>query len=409
MSFADAQRLARRIAERVSSARGEALWLRDYPAQVDGDVGFVALGVAEAVDVATAGTALWRAIALVSDLGPVRTLERAGRRGGVAAVVGDQGEGDADVVRHGDELARVLEQGWLDEVGLGALEAGVALLDGLGATLGVLDSRWRLGAFGQWDERVGASGAYVELAGAHEWERMVWLTQEARGVTISLPPDAFGKERIAIGAASPAELAASLGALREAAQRAVDARATFWARPFSAAKAGKRLESVLREAEVGPGRVRFDGADGAGFPVAWPQGTLWRVDRLGSHAVAVLRESSAGVEIAAGREIFRCATAAELDACLDAIVEAARETAARLTTDKLEPGACYKVVRAFGSLEEGAKIRFVRRQHVVYDGFDIHHFERDPSGEPIALYEIDPSVEGALRELHLHLEPIEGA
>jgi hypothetical protein len=382
MSFADAQAVARRVAERVSARAGETLWLRDYPAAAVGEVGRVVIGVERA--------ALHRVVAAVSDLGSMCSAVVEERGPGLCGYsLGDEAK---EEVLAGAIAAAMAARG--DAWPLGLLDAAVGVLDALGQRLGVAGSGWRWTTWGEWDDR--QQGASVELFGEHAWPDLISIRQaHPDAVRVVVPAAAIGapeRERVL---ATPGALVDALGGIIDDVRAAVDARAAFRVRPDGIAAFGGRLLDALRARGVAAARLVV--AEGAGFPRAWPTASIDRV---------ALAESAAGVTVTIDGAFGPYPTFAEAARDLDRIAAEARVAADRLRPDRLVVGRIYRVIapiRAAGaSVEPGARLRYLGVDHVPREGFAIHRFD----GLELAEYaDADAAILARLHELLALADP----
>ena len=76
----------------------------------------------------------------------------------------------------------------------------------------------------------------------------------------------------------------------------------------------------------------------------------------------------------------------------------------RASTSNLHAGACYRVRRGFQGLEEGARLRFVRRLQANYDGYEVYVFEAD-GGRSLALATYADADRDVLDHLDRYLAP----
>lgn len=392
----DAQSLARALAARIGARSGAACRVFDLPARAPGEVPRAGVGVEH-------GGAV-RVVALVSALSIGRSVVHLAERDGVARLVAARAGGDRDADALAARVSGPLVSGILERVPVSALDIGYALAVGLEQTLRVDGSWFCLTTYGEWSEGPSGSGTTVEVGGANAWPRFAWVAQEPTGVTVSVPGAALGANRPSWSFAAPAEVGSAFGELLIAVKHALEARAAWRARPFPLRVAGERVAEVLRDARLGPGELRYSHADHGDFPVSFPSMTLWRVDAIGEHVCVKLTESESGVAIRAGRSRFVAADRDALEAILAPLVDAVREAESRLSPDKLVPGQLYRVLLDLPGAPPGTVLCFERTEHVVYDGFDIYHFQVPAEARAIALYAIDPAVEQALPELERYLE-----
>lgn len=396
MSFVDAQTVARRVAKLVSERIGAALWLRDYPVSVDGEIGRVVLGVER-------GT-LHRAIAVVADLGsatsavyetavPALRGHQLGNRDKEAALA----EAIATVIRARDSATG---GPWP----LGLLDAGYGILDAMTQRLGVAGSSWRLATWGEWDDL--ASGVSVELYGDHDWRDLISIRPGPGAVTIAIPAAIMaGTEHVRM-LATPGALVDALGGIVDDVRSAVDGRAAFRGRAEGIQQFGQRLIDVLRSREALRGTVRLALREGSGFPRTWPSATVERVDDRGAHGYATLAETAAGVTVTVDTAFgpYPTFTAAAVD--LDAITAEVRTAVDRLRPDHLEPGRIYRVIAPIRGVSmlvgPPARVRFVGVDYHPRDDVAIYRFAVvDPDAErALELAEHSDADLAILRRLH---------
>jgi hypothetical protein len=403
MSFDDARAVARRAAERASKTLGEALWLREYPAEVDGDVGRVVIGVAREaamsggdvdseIETGTGtgtGTGEHRAIAVVSDLGSMRSAIVEG------AIDGGRIEGrslsNVDAIDgFGDAIATAI-RARAERWPLGVIDATTAIFDGLRMRLGVMGSRWRVTTWGEWTPDR-PSGMAVELAGDHEWPAMIAISgRSGGGVTVVVPPAAMDTPPRERSLDAPAALAEVLAVIVEETRAAVDGRATFRARPDG-------LPSVigrLAEALTGAGLVGVRSTWNDRFPSGWPTGTIYHRDDHGDHACATLTESIDGIVVRVGR-----ATLIGDAIAGDGLAAAMRADDARLSVRTIRRRASFDVIAPFGHLAAGDRIQLLDVEYHPRDGGAEYVFDK------IRLHDVDPTDADILSRLDEFLRQI---
>jgi hypothetical protein len=341
----------------------------------------------------------------VSDLGAICTVALLGERHGRPELVGWKAE-SAGIA---EALAAAATSGALERVGLSAFDASFGLLDVLGQTLAVPNSRWRVGFWGEWDEHPTATGGSVGLGGEHAWDDLAWITQKPHGVEVQIWGDRMGAPAIHIALGTLDAFAGRATEVVAAMRRAIDGRATFRARPFSVGRVGERIERALRDAEALDGPLRFDRRED--FPRQWPSGTVWRIDHLGEHLVVDLHENEHGVGASVGLWAKVLDSDAALDAALPEIVAAAREARTWLTLDTLEPGATYELVSDITQDRHvwpaGTRLRFDRSEYIFREGFSIHHFRVEADGTELMLHEADHEDLALVRTLSTWLRRCE--
>jgi hypothetical protein len=394
VSFAEAQAVARRIAALASGRLGEPLWLRDYPVEIVGEIGRVVVGLSRG--------ALHRVIALVHDLGSMRTATVEVTRPDGPAIEGHQLRGGTDEAAIAAAIAAAVADR-AEPWPLGLLDAGYGLLDALGQRLGVPGGRWRLSTWGEWDPR--RSGVSVELAGGpHEWTDLISIGPADARVAIRIHGARMGAGPSTRTVATPGELIDALGGIVDDVRAAIDGRATFRARPGVAGFA-RELVDAIRSAHALRGTLRVAARDAAGFPDTWPTATIERVDDQGGHTYVALADSPAGVTVTVdtprGPYPDFAAAAADLPAILDEI----RAAGERLRPDHLIKGRIYTVlapiVAAGMRVEPGTRLRFIGIDHVPREEFAIYRFTAADAGDArleLAGYH-DRDVE-VLRRLH---------
>lgn len=415
-----ARALARRLSEQVSARRGEALWLRDYPAAVDGDVGRVVLGVARG--------GVHRSCAVVNDLGSLVTItiERRregaavwqcllGREPGIAAAIdaidealselfGAPSPDDADGVPRAAAL----------EASPGMLDAALAMLDGLGQTLAVPEGRWRLEL---WGEDRPTAGASISLAGGpHAWDHLITCSADARGARLRFPAAAMGATDATLTLPT---LAALVGALADAAalaRAAIDGRAAFRARVPSALGVAERLAEALR-AEGLAGAAANGGRDD-GFPTRWPRATVVEKIRRAEHPLIELKEEAATsapadssrstpprspvVAVTIDDHVTRILDEPQLEAELPELLAHAKRRAARLTPARLIHRQLYEVLQPFHGLSVGQRVRYTGCHSDPRGEVTEYRFGDAAQGQPqITL--LDDRDRAVLKALHLHL------
>jgi hypothetical protein len=338
--FSDAQAIARRIAAAASARIGEPLWLRDYPAPVDGEIGRVVLGVAR--------DGLHRTIGVISDLGAIvtATIEHERRLRGHQL---------------GDEAAVVEAIAVATREPLGLLDAGYAVFDMLQQCLAVAGSAWRLSTWGEWGD---TSGVSVELYGTHAWGDLISIRGTTDAVRIAIPAsvmEAPDREHLV---SEPPALVAALPMIVDEVRAAIDARATARTRPDGIADFGHRLLAALR--------VRGTLAIRDQFPRAWPTATI-------DAAFVSLAETAAGVTVTVDSTFgpYR----AFADAELVAIAAEVRAATKRLRPGKLVAGRSYVTIAPVRALASGTRLLFVAVDHVPREGFAIYRFTSAGSGD----------------------------
>jgi hypothetical protein len=399
MSFADAQAVARRVAARVSARIGEPLWLRDYPVDVDGEIGRVVLGVSY-------GT-LHRAVGVVSDLGAIKSaaIEVAADDG--PALRGFQlGDDGKEAALAEAIVAAIAARG--EAWPLGLLDAGYGLYDVIGQRLGVADSGWRLTTWGEWDDR--ASGVSVELYGEHAWTDLISVRSTPAGVAVAIPaPVMAGTEHLRL-LATPGALVDALGGIVDDVRAAVDARAAFRARPDGIAGFGRQLLEAVREAHALRGSLRLAVTEGSGFPRTWPTAAIERVDDRGGHRRVALAETAAGVAVTVDTAFGPYPSFAAAAPDLARILAEVRAAADRLRPDQLVPGRIYQAIapiRAAGmSIEPGTRLLFEGVDHVPREGFAIYRFTIAGAGDTrLELTQYADADVAILARLHEVLAP----
>lgn len=516
-SWEAARALARHLGEQVSAQRGEALWLRDYPAAAPGEIGRVVLGVAR--------RSVHRSCAVVSDLGAQLTITVEEEREGTAVWTSFRGSqertpqavkliGEAIEQRFGGltlplkdggaELGEGPEIGELPQPrrelpqprrgaearfqpvtaasespqhnpgegvqkGLGAtpevesgtaseleseselrrrlrllgalaaadqrpglLDAGYALLDSLGQMLAVPEARWRLEL---WGEGRSAGGVSISLSGGpHAWEHLVQITADRRGALLRVPGAEMLAAEISLLAPTLAALAGLLGHVAALARAAVDGRATFRARTFSALHVAERLAAALRTTGSADDQVPHAHASGGsdeGFPARWPRATL--VERLArDHLIAELEERKfapvaptrsypnwdVGPEwdepappapprpcVAVtidGRQVHLFDDA-ELTAQLPELLGRARRLVHRLTPGRLGIDQIYEVLEPFAGLERGLRLRYAECHSDPRGEVTEYRFYALAAGRPLVSI-VEYADGGVLRELHRYLK-----
>lgn len=392
---APATRLAHAVASALGLALGSAgpLRVRFFPALVDGDVAWAS------VELVHEGR--WRAVAAAFDLGVHSSLARMGERGGKTALVGATGA-DAEPSKVGGQLAEWVRAGGLARVPVTAFDAACDALPLLARAHPLADSWWRAGFWGEWEER-SVTGASLELGGDPQWGALVTATQEDDGVRFAVGGGALAPPT-SHPARSVEELADALAEVLEDVGRALAVRAAYIARPFPLARAADVVLAALREAKVATRAWHAVVRDH--FPYRHPDGVLERKDHLGQHFDVVFDESAQGVSVSVGHFQSSFPDEAALRTALPELVKAARQRAASLTTDKLEPGARYRVLQAFREAQAGVELTFHRREYIARDDFSIYHFHYASTGAPLALSELDDASLAVLRALSTHLQPV---
>lgn len=458
---------ARQLGELVSARRGESLWLRDYPAAVDGDIGRVVVGVAH--------RGVHRSCAVVCDLGVSISISVEMQRKGTSVLVGFRGneagirdaseaiasaleaafgpspggtavelENERDEARegsaassaaaslslahdpvfdlaHDDERAfrrslRLLGAASTKDQRPGLLDAGYAVLDGLGTLLAVPEARWRLEL---WGEDSAHSGASVSLVGGpHHWEHLVTLTAARDGAIIKVPGASMGAAEHALRASTVASLAGLLGNVGALVRQAVDGRAGFRARALSALGIAQRLAEAL------PGAVARGGGD-EGFPQRWPRAQV--VERAaGGYALVELEEGveaepaqrtspnsvhrdPGGAEeprgpfVALSVDDYRARVFDEagLSPLLPELIARAQARAARVTPERLSLEQVYEVISPFRELPCGTRLRYAACHSDPRGEQYEYRFTRLSDGALISL--VDYRDDEVLRELHRYL------
>lgn len=464
---------ARLLGELVSARRGESLWLRDYPAAAEGDVGRVVLGVAHrgvhrscavvcdlgaiisiSVEEQRQGASVLRAFrgnepgvrqaaetvaaALEAAFGPsALRIENAIENGSENAIEDRSGAGrppplarDAGAAarpreeaggsppptsREEDERAfrrhlRLLGAASTKDQRPGLLDAGYAVLDGLGQQLAIPEGRWRLEL---WGEDSARSGASVSLAGGpHAWEHVVAITAGRDGAVLTVPGAAMGAADHVLRAPTVAALAGLLGNVGSLVRQAVDGRAGFRARPLSALRTAHHLAEALREARVA--RVTAAGGGDEGFPRRWPRARVVERGERGDYPLAELEEGApAGgasgpfVTIAIDDYRARVFDEADLAPLLPELVERAAARAARITPERLSLEQVYEVLEPFNGVPRGAKLRYAACHSDPRGEQYEYRFLPLGGGGPVSL--VDYRDDQILSQLHRYLAPAASA
>lgn len=426
-----ARQLAHQLAARTCELRGEALWLRDYPASTPGDVGQIVLGVAR--------RGVHRSCAVVSHLGAVSTITAEVRRGGTCALLAFRGT-DAGVQEAAAVIAAALETpGASSPAGLdadagaadagpaldeeaalrrrlrllgatstadqrpGLLDAGYAALDGLGQQLAVPGGRWALEL---WGHDQAASGVSVSLRGGdHAWPQLVMVRADGGGATLRVPGAALGAPDHVQTAPTVAELAAQLAAVVSLVRAAVDGRAAFRARPRSAHRLAEQLAHELR-ARGGIPSAAASGERDQDFPRRWPSARV--VERLAGdeHVLIELQEQAPAPSILVTVDdlVVLVRTDRELEDHLPALLERSRQRAARLTPQRLGTEQIYQVLEPFLGLARGLRLRFAGRHGDPRGEVLEYRFTVLGDGTHLAL--VDGPDNAVLDQLHRHLAPV---
>lgn len=415
--------MAHELAALVSAQRGEALWLREYPAQVDDDPGRLILGVAR--------DGLHQSRAVVSDVGAFATIsievERAGvcglaafaatpagRASAAAALIAEldaaPGDGDrVDAPGNGDRVdapsplavARALA-GARRRPGL--LDAAVAVLDHLGQTLAVPEARWRLELWGH-DHDAGAGASISLCGGPHAWPRLVTVGADRRGARWRVPGSTLGSPDHELEASTVDALTAQLSSTSALARAAVDGRAAFRARPNLPRLLARRLARALRE------RARLD-ADvvepAEDFPYRAPAAEVVEVERGRAHALAALRAlprpgtNDDAVEVVIDDHRLTLTGEEALVPHLDELVRLARQLASRLTPARLTVEQVYQVLTPLAGLEPGQRVRFTGLDEAPRaDACEYRFSVLGAQGGWLRL--VDPLDAAVLAELHRYL------
>jgi hypothetical protein len=343
---------ARAIAQdvgRALGAGGEAAGpfrVRDFPAQVAGDVAWAS------VELVPAG-----ALAVVFDDSAIAVAD--GRLVGF---------------RDGGALVAAMVASVRGGVGVNAIEALCDALPYVAARVAVDGSWWRASHWGYWD-RSSTSGASINLGG-DEWGNLAQLTQRADGVELRTALR-FDEPLVA---RARAELPALYARIASDVQAAIDARAAYRARPFSIRTVGERLLAALS-------RKRWQLRVREQFP-----GTQEASIRHGDHVEALLEEQDGVVRIA-GRALRNVA---ELEAALPELVAEIHVSASRLRHDKLRPGATYRLLREIKGVGAGQRVTFFKVEHYPHDGGSRWIF--GGSFDLWDQYDADCEILGALHE-----------
>ncbi|MBI5534976.1 MAG: hypothetical protein HY898_19770 [Deltaproteobacteria bacterium] len=399
-SFTKTRSLAQRVARLASESLGAPMWLRDYPAQAEGDLDYAVIGVDHG--------GLWRALAAVNSIDSAAVLSS---RAAAPALVGFTLNDARSCEACSAVIADYVRNGSLDELPFNALDAAFGLLDALRQTIEVPGGRWRPSVWGQWEGST-ASGTSIELGGDGdlEWNHLVQLTQAADGVDAVFPAAAMAASPIRFHLRAPQDF---LGALQDMLGRVrdtVDGRATFRNRALPLGQAGERIRQRLKAARAVRGTFALQWSEGKGFPSGWPDGVIWRNDHLGQHACVLLRESERGVHVSAGGCEETFTRQDDLDAWLPRILSAVEEEGSRLTADKLEPGRSYGVIAEFAwggrTFTPGQVLRFEKADYVPRDAYHLYQFRGQSPGTPdLLLAEASDSDLVLLRRLHEILAP----
>lgn len=354
--FAESQAVARRVAEQVSAERGETLWLRDYPVEVEGEVGRVVIGVARGE--------LYRVVALVSDLGSLQSA--------VVEVATAQGP-----TLRGHQLGGARREGavaaaiaaaicdWPEPRPLGLLDAAYGIFDALGQRLAVAGSPWRVDL---WDGD--RSGVSVELYGDHEWRGLISIRPAPGGVIVRIPAAQMcGAERTRTVATFDG-LRDELDGLIDDARAAIDARAAFRARPDSIEAVGNLLIKAIRSAKALRGKIRLSIEDGGGFPHAWPTAMI--------EGHVKLVESADGITVSVDNPYgpYRGFTAMAAD--LAALLAEIRIAGDRLSPEHLIEGRIYQVIAPLPVMGQqiapGTQLQFIGRESHPRDAVTTFRF-----------------------------------
>jgi hypothetical protein len=450
---------ARQLGELVSAKRGESLWLRDYPAGAEGDVGRVVVGVAH--------RGVHRSCAVVCDLGVSISISVEVQRKGASVLCvfrgNEQGLREASDAIAGAleaaygasvpamELERELEdqleaqpasplpspplldddeQAFRRNLRLlgaastkdqrpGLLDAGYAVLDVLGQLLAVPEGRWRLEL---WGEAQAQSGASISLVGGpHQWEHLVGITVGREGAVLRVPGAAMGAAEHVLKAPTVAALAGLLGNVGALVRQAVDGRAGFRARALSAPRVAQRLAEALRGARL-PHAVAVGGSD-EGFPRRWPRAQVVERTGGGEHPLIELEEGAEPLPASPGRDgggarevaaapapfvaltiddhTVRIVDEGGLAALLPDLLARAQARAARLTPARLALEQVYEVISPFHGLSRGARLRYAALHSDPRGEQYEYRFASTSGGAPISLVEYrDDEI---LRELHRYL------
>lgn len=496
---------ARLLGELVSARRGEALWLRDYPAAVDGDVGRVVLGVAHrgvhrscavvsdlgatisiSVEEQRQGASVLRAFrgnepgvreaaetvaaALEAAFGPsalrienvIENGRGKGAEGGIESGVEggiesgiesgtesgvesgdapshrgssdervtarqreerderderDEDEGPPPPSREEDERAfrrhlRLLGAASTKDQRPGLLDAGYAVLDGLGQQLAIPEGRWRLELWGEDGARSGASVSLV--GGPHAWEHLVAITAGRDGAVLTVPGAAMGAADHALRATTVAALAGLLGNVASLVRQAVDGRAGYRARPLSALRTAHHLAEALRAARVA--RVTAAGGSDEGFPRRWPRAQVVERGERGDYPLVELEEGapapgppSSAVGEASGPFVAiaiddyraRIFDEAGLAPLLPELVARAAARATRITPERLALEQVYEVLEPFNGVPRGAKLRYAACHSDPRGEQYEYRFLPLGGGGPVSL--VDYRDGQILRQLHRYL------
>lgn len=341
---------ARRLQELVALRGAGPLTILPLPAAVPGDVGRLLL------------LSSGRAVGALVDLLHMRHLlvQRPAALEGLQAQAGE------------DAWADALAAACREKPAVGALEVARLMLDTLQHELPVEGGRWRLTTSGEWDRR--GSGAGVELGG----EKDVDLPGAFRAVQRDGGVEVYVHEA---GIAAPLHSrsystmnawSAAQPGLLEILRRSVAAREAFRRRTFTARAAAAWLAEALDGAA--PGALSLRSHDGS-YPYSWPTAAVLRTGPVGEHPCVSLAESAEGLRVAAGRWTRVYATLAALQAAVDEIRTAVVDESRRLTPDKLKEHREYRVLKAFGTFKEGARIRYTGRSRDEREDGTTYHFE----------------------------------
>lgn len=481
---------ARFLGELVSARRGESLWLRDYPAAVEGDIGRVVLGVAHrgvhrscavvcdlgatiaiSVEEQRQGAAVLRAFrgnepgvreaaatvaaALEAAFGPSalrieNVIENGLGKGADSGVEGGvegglergrapsrrgssdervtalpreereargEDEGPPPTSREEDERAfrrhlRLLGAASTKDQRPGLLDAGYAVLDGLGQQLAIPEARWCLELWGEDGARSGASVSLV--GGPHAWEHLVAITAGRDGAVLTVPGAAMGAADHVLRATTVAALAGLLGNVGSLVRQAVDGRAGYRARPLSALRTAHHLAEALRAARVA--RVSAAGGGDDGFPRRWPRAQVVERGERGDYPLVELEEGAPppGPPSAASGEASgpfvtlaiddyrtRIFDEAGLAPLLPELVARAAARAARITPERLSLEQVYEVLEPFNGVPRGAKLRYAACHSDPRGEQYEYRFLPLGGGGPVSL--VDYRDDQILRQLHRYL------